>query len=98
MKRTYRFVDSLGTVRCTLPGGEAMDIPLIPGLLKHSSADGLAVLLQDPHTLRKYTIEALRRAPWHVVRQFPRGWLSHCMECADLPEGRRNALIFLLSP
>lgn len=97
MKRVHRFVDPIGVVRCTLPSGERVDIPVVPGLLKHPSVQELPVLLEDVDVLRKYTIEALRRGTWNVVRRFPREWLEACMETAAIPEGRLRALRFMLS-
>ncbi len=97
MKRTYVFVKSTGMVKCVLPSGQEIEVPAVPGLLKHPTTGMLRGMLKDPDVVRKYTIEALRKAPWPVLRQFPREWLEECMKEADLEVGRRKALAFLLA-
>lgn len=67
------------------------------GILKHPSSEALFYLLTGPEIARKYTIEALRIAPWQVLRLFPRDWLKECLAQADLPESRTRALEFMLS-
>ena len=42
--------------------------------------------------------QALRRLPWSALRRFPRTWLLACLPDADLTEGRRRALEFMLAP
>ena len=96
MKRTYRFVESVGNVRCSLGPGREVVLPVFPGILKHPSVDELRKLLEKPAVARKYTILALRKAPWQVIREFPRDWLETCMTQADLRPGRERALRFLL--
>lgn len=96
MKRTYRFVSTEGEVACTLPSGQQVLLPVVPGLLKHPGLDELRQLLQDAEVARKYTIQALRKAPWAVLRLFPRRLLEDCLAEADLPAGRARALRFLL--
>ena len=97
MKRTTRFVKSVGLVQCALADGEVIDLPVVPGLLKHLSVQGLQEALPDPVVARKYTLEALRKAPWQVVRLFPRPWLASCLKQAQLPPSRRKALEFMLA-
>jgi hypothetical protein len=97
MIRTCAFVRSIGVARCRLRTGEVLMIPVVPGLLKHPRARDLAGLLGDARVVRKYTREALKRAPWPVLRQFPHRWLKACMKDANLPRGRRLALQFMLS-
>ena len=97
MKRSYRFVESVGTVRCTLEGGREVTLPVFPGILKHPTVDELRELLARPAVARKYTIVALRKASWPVLREFPRAWLETCLVEADLRPGRAEAIRFLLS-
>jgi hypothetical protein len=97
MKRSYRFVESVGTVKCTLGPGQEVTLPVFPGILKHPSIDELLELLTRPAVARKYTIQALRKAPWQVLREFPRALLEACLAEANLRAGRANALRFLLS-
>ena len=97
MKRTHTFVKSLGVVKCRLPSGDEIDVPVVPGILKHPTTDALPNLLKNPHVLRKYTMEALRKAPWSVLRLFPREWLRECIAEARLHPQRNRALVFLLS-
>ena len=97
MKRTYHFVTPVGRVTCRLRDGTRVLVPVTPGLLKHPEVPELRRLLRDPVVVRKYTVEALRRAPWPVLREFPRAWLLRCMRRAPLTPGRRRALKFLLS-
>lgn len=97
MKRTFRFVESVGSVRCTTESGEEVTLPAFPGILKHPTVDELLQLLQKPAVARKYTVLALRKAPWQVLREFPSEWLETCLPDADLREGRVRALRFLLS-
>lgn len=96
MKRTYRFIEPSGTVSCTVETGERFDVPVFAGILKHPTPSQLAELLTDPVVARKYTIEALRKAPWNALVQFPRDWLMACLREANVPEARRKALELLL--
>jgi len=96
MKRTYHFVQSEGEVLCVLPSGCRVAVPLVSGLFKHASLEQLRPLLHDPAVARKYTILALQKAPWCVLRLFPRCLLEELLEEAALPTGRANALDFLL--
>lgn len=97
MKRTYYFVQPSGMAVCKLPSGRAVELPVVQGILKHPSSEALSHLLTDPEIARKYTIEALRIAPWQVLRLFPRDWLKECLSQSDLPEGRTRAVEFMLS-
>jgi len=97
MKRSHRFVESVGTVECDLAPGHTVTLPVFPGILKHPSVDELRELLEEPAVARKYTILALRKAPWQVLREFPRALLEACLAEANLRPGRADALRFLLS-
>lgn len=97
MKRTYHWVQPSGTVVVRLPEGEEIELPVVQGILKHASVEELFELLKDPQVARKYTLEALRIAPWPVLKHFPREWLRACLAQATLPEGRTRALKFMLS-
>ncbi len=97
MKRSYRFVEKVGTVRCDLGSGREVALPVFPGILKHPTVDELRELLAKPVVARKYTILALRKTPWQVLREFPRDWLEACLAEARLPAGRVQALRFMLS-
>jgi hypothetical protein len=96
VKRTYRFVQAHGTARCTLASGEQLEVPVFPGILKHPAPDTLGELLTDPIVVKKYTLEALRRAPWPVLKHFDRAWLLACLDEARLSDRRRGALRFML--
>jgi hypothetical protein len=95
VKRTYRFIESSGIVVCSVDGVN-ISLPIFAGILKHPTIDQLEQLLTDPAVARKYTHAALRTAPWCAVRCFPRAWLRACLPDANVPEGRRKALEFLL--
>ena len=95
MIRSVTWVKSEGTVQVALEG-EQLEIPVIPGLLKHLTTTELRPLLHDPEVLRKYTLEALRLAPWQVLREFPRPWVRRCLPEAGLSPERRDAIEFLL--
>ena len=97
MRSGQRFVKPSGTVVVRMPDGGEIEIPVVQGILKHASPEALAELLKDPRVARKYTLEALRVAPWPVLRLFPREWLKACLPQARLPEGRLKALEFMLS-
>jgi hypothetical protein len=97
MKRTLNFVTPIGTVVLETDGGQ-LSLPVVPGILKHPRKDQLAELLLDSDVARKYTREALRKAPSQVLSHFPAWWLRVCLEDADIPESRRRALVFLLDP
>jgi hypothetical protein len=84
-------------VTCELSPTRCIEIPVIPGILKHPTLDRLPALLEKPNVVRKYTIEALRKAAWPVLAQFPRDWLKECLPDAPLSPSRRRALVFLLS-
>ena len=98
MKRTVSFARCLGTVRFEAAPGDVYEIPLFPGIFKHAASGDLAELLSSPAAVRKYTQEALRTAAWPLLREFPRDWLRSCLPQAQLREGRRRALEFLLGP
>jgi len=97
MKSTYRFAQHRAVATCRLTSGECIEVPVIPGILKHPHPDQLAGLLANPPVAEKYTKEALRKAAWPILRQFPRAWLRRCLDQATLPPARRKALAFLLS-
>ena len=97
MKRTYKFVRSMGTVTCALPTGEEIELPVVQGILKHPRVESLREMLKNPDVARKYTREALEVAPWSVLREFPRPWLNSMMEEADIRPGRAKALLFMLN-
>ncbi|MFA5044114.1 MAG: hypothetical protein WC381_10635 [Kiritimatiellia bacterium] len=97
MKKTYYFASAMGTVPCVAPSGATIDVPVIPGLLKHPTPDALPMLLRNPDVARKYTMEALRKASWPILRRFPAEWLLECLDEAHLTLSRRRAIMFLLS-
>jgi len=96
VKRVYTFVKKSGAVECRTPSGEKTEIPLFPGILKHLCVVDLPRYLQDPAVLLKYTREALKTAPWQVLREFPRAWLRQCLASTEMRPERRRALEFLL--
>lgn len=98
MKRSHAFVSKVGTVKLKIPGGQELDIPLFPGILKHLSVAQLRETLTTTSSIRKYTCEALRTAPWPALKEFPRPWLRACLDQVEIREGRKRALEFLLSP
>jgi hypothetical protein len=83
-------------VHVTMAGGGEIAIPVVVGILKHPSAGELRELLREPVVARKYTMEALRKAPWSVLRRFPKAWLVECLPHARLRPSRARALWFLL--
>lgn len=97
MKTTYPFARHREVAACELPSGERIEVPVIPGILKHPHPDELPALLANPRVAEKYTREALRKAAWPILRQFPRTWLRQCLDQSTLPPSRRKALAFLLS-
>ena len=97
MHRRYAFVRKVGTATFHGLGGEEIEIPLFPGILKHLTVQELPKVAASPAALRKYTREALKSAPWPVLREFPRSWLLTCLQEVEIREGRRRALEFLLS-
>lgn len=96
MMRNVVFVSPQGSAVGRTEAGEAIVVPLIPGLLKHLSLEELRPLLQEPEVLSKYTREALRWAPWPCLREFPFDWLRNCLEGGWLREGRARAIRYLL--
>lgn len=95
MKRTYRFIEPVGTVTCVIDGAP-VDVPVFSGILKHPTIEQLCELLIEPVVVRRYTCEALRKAPWHALRRFPRSLLVECLPLATIPDGRLRALELLL--
>jgi hypothetical protein len=95
MKRTYRFIEPSGVVTCMVDGAP-VDVPVFGGILKHPTIEQLNELLTEPVVARKYTCEALRKAPWHALRRFPRALLITSLPVANIPDGRRRALELLL--
>jgi len=96
MKRTLRFAKSIGRITCELSPGNEITVPVVPGILKHPRPEELPALLSRPSVVRKYTMLALSKASWPILRQFPRAWLKLCLENARLKHSRRQALMFLL--
>ena len=96
MKHTHQFARRVGTVVMTSPSGERAVLPVIPGILKHPSCERLPELLEKPNVARKYTVLALQKASWPILRQFPEDWLRECIDEARLPASRKKALLFLL--
>lgn len=98
MRRTCHYATSRGIVFVTLAGGEVVELPVIPGILKHPRPDELPELLRDERVARKYTRLAIEKMAWPVLRQFPRAWLIANLKSASVHPGRLRALIFLLNP
>ena len=84
-------------VECRLPTGRTVTVPVVPGILKHPRPDQLPEILTRPAAMEKYTTEALRKAAWPILAQFPRSWLIECLDRAPMRSSRRKALTFLLS-
>jgi hypothetical protein len=97
MKLDRRWVQPRGVAVFRKPDGRAVELPVVQGILKHLGEDELGRLLANPDVALKYTLEALRIAPWPVLRHFPRGWLLECLPKARLPEGRARAVEFMLA-
>jgi hypothetical protein len=97
VKRTYRFVRSAGKVTCVLATGQRVEIPVVQGILKHPRIESLRQLLKEPDAALKYTREAIRIAPWQVLREFPRHWLQTAMKGSGIRPGRIRALNFMLA-
>lgn len=96
MKRRMTYVKSIGTIVCHLPSGESVELPIIPGILKHPPSTQLPRLLESPDTARKYTRLALEKCAWPILRQFPRRWLLQQLDSTPMREQRKKALHFLL--
>ena len=96
MKRTYVFATKVGATKHALRDGSIIEIPIFPGILKHPSEDQLFRLLKNPEVLSKYTVEALRKAAWPILNQFPPSWLKEHMQKAQIRPGSLEALRFLL--
>jgi hypothetical protein len=96
MKRTYRYVEASGFVAVSADDGSMVEIPVFGGILKHPDVAQLRQLLLAPSVARKYAHEALRKAPWRALELFPREWLVARLREANLPDGRRRALEFML--
>jgi len=81
---------------CTLKTGHTVDLPIFPGILKHPHPSEIGSLIQDEDVARKYTRQALEKACWQVLREFPRPWLAACLDDTPMRPGRRRSLRFLL--
>ena len=97
MKRTYRFVEPVGCVEHVLDCGRMVAQPVFPGILEHPTAEELSRLLERPAVARKYTILALRKAPWQVLRELPRAAITAHLDEVEGRPGRAEALRCLLS-
>jgi hypothetical protein len=97
MKRSYTFVTAREVVHCDIDG-VSIALPVFVGVLKHPTERQLCELLSQPGVARKYTYAALRKLPWPALRQFPHHWLRSCLSASSLPEPRRRAVEFMLSP
>jgi hypothetical protein len=97
MKCSYIFAEHTDETTCELAPGKSVTVPIIPGILKHPRPDQLPALLTNPGIVKKYTMAALRKASWPILRQFPHFWLRECLDQAGVEPARRDALAFLLS-
>jgi len=97
VKCTYHFAEHTEAITCEFAPGKCIRVPVIPGILKHPRPDQLRALLAIPSVVEKYTIEALRKASWPILNQFPPEWLKECLDRVRLRPSRREALEFLLS-
>jgi hypothetical protein len=97
VKCTLRYVRHEEEVACEVAPGKLIKVPVLPGILKHPRPDQLSALLAVPSIAERYTMEALRKASWPILRQFPKAWLRECLERAAVKPSRRRALTFLLS-
>jgi hypothetical protein len=97
MMHEMKFATCLGRIQCKLLDGRVIELPIYLGLLKHPRAGELSILLTNPDVARKYTVEALRRAPWNLLREFPEMWLRECIVTSGVRASRQKALEFLLS-
>jgi hypothetical protein len=79
-----------------MPNGRTVEVPVFPGILKHPLVSELAVLLVRPEVALKYTREALRIAPWPILKEFPGDWLRENLSEANIRPGRLKALTFML--
>jgi len=91
-----RFARPLGSTPCVLSDGRRIALPVVPGVLKHSHPGELFSLLQNESVARKYTQLALQKAVWQVLKEFPSDWLVENLEQAQIRDGRRRALRYLL--
>ena len=97
MMRKYKFAECEGYVKCIMPDGKNIEIPVFQGILKHPTSKMLFTILKDYNVMKKYTCEAIRKASWPILAEFPREWLKKCMKDFPLSKGRKKALDFLLS-
>ena len=97
MKKSFTYVTGTDFAECRLDSGVVVRLPVVPGILKHPSVEMLRRLLQNPSVARKYTKEALRVAPWQVLREFPYGWLKLQLETANIRPMRKRAILFMIS-
>ncbi len=97
MKKNFAYVTETDFALCRLDSGVVVRLPVVPGILKHPSVDLLRHLLQNPSVARKYTKEALRVAPWQVLREFPYDWLKLQIEAANIRPLRKKAILFMIS-
>jgi hypothetical protein len=73
-----------------------VELPVFAGILKHPRMDELPRLLMNADVAEKYTREALRVAPWPILREFPADWLRARLDSSKLRPERQRALAFLL--
>ncbi len=96
VKRTLQYAQSLGTTKCVLSEGPHLELPVIPGILKHPRIEDLPDLLTRPDVAQKYIRLALSQCAWPVLRQFPKPVLQAYLPSTKMRKGRRRALQFLL--
>ncbi|MCX7044570.1 MAG: hypothetical protein NTX50_03655 [Candidatus Sumerlaeota bacterium] len=96
MNAPPRYIQSLGIAHCEVAPGRQVALAIAPGIFKHLACSELSEVLKKPNAARKYTLEALRCAPWNVLCEFDRDWLKDCLLQAHLPAPRRAALEFML--
>jgi hypothetical protein len=98
MKRPpYSYPKPIAFISITLEDGEVIYLPIFHGILKHLKQHEIVNFLHIPSVARKYTREALRVCPWHILRDFPEPWLRSCLEDSNIRESRRKAVEHLLN-
>jgi hypothetical protein len=98
MKRAVQFARPEGFVLFPCGPGRSVRLPLFTGLLKHPAPGQLKRLLKRPEVSTKYTQAALQKAPWPILKWFPRSWLRRVLPTTEMDASRRRAIEFLLRP
>lgn len=78
-------------------GDKTWYIPIVSGFLKTFAITQLVNVLDNQVYFKKYLLEIVSRAPWQIMRLFPKDLIFHFLNEANIRESRKKAIRYLFS-